>query len=710
MSRILRQLGFGLFVICATVRADIPLQAPPPPANEWTVSTAPARFVIEPDQPDKSANVSWVTLGLPNPNWSAAPIRIFTESGVAVGSDILWTAPGEPTTVIFDSSSGAKRYYVYLGSNWPSLHLDNNKAGVTLESKPGDGKTIDHLPDMLQVWNQGTAVNGRAIVPGIFEGGNRFGPQGNILEHFQGWFNVTSAEHLQLAAISTDASFVLIDGKEVVEWSGRHDYGGGMAGQHQGAIDLTPGIHSLDYYNAYVSSDEGHPLLCCLAAKGGALAGWTMLMPDTVFFLPTARSHVTDYQLQSSSPTASSYGDVPAFSMEWASVNQSVIAPDVPDIGLISMQFTCRPQTSGTVTWTFDDGLTATGQIVQHLFPRPGLRTVQMSVDDGGKSFKLSQTINVHPNWIQLTTFPPQLVPEHQANILGRDPATLPTPDLAGCFAVFATFKNSDGILKLLPAVCAKIKDINEPDLPYIEYGALYLAHEDLAHSAEAMQLLQALVDRCTQDKASPQLIAVGSGSRLGLAELTLKMTDKTDDVRKLLDGIKVDSLTAEEHRSYDLLHAELALATGDIAGARKQLENLTGDPSGPDARSSVRRTAKISQARAFIDRKDLEAAERALHQVATRAPVETLTPDWALTRLRLYEEENLPIAAYLYAKRLLPLITDDGRSELLYQMTALAFAQGDNDLAKKSLAELLKKHPYSNEAAQAKEKWPDKG
>jgi hypothetical protein len=85
------------------------------------------------------------------------------------------------------------------------------------------------------------------------------------------------------------------------------------------------------------------------------------------------------------------------------------------------------------------------------------------------------------------------------------------------------------------------------------------------------------------------------------------------------------------------------------------------------------------------------------------------MAPDWALTRLRLFQAENLPVPAYLWAKRLLPVLTEGGRSELLFRLTDLAFAQGDNDLAGKALSELLKKHPYSPEAAQAKEKWPGK-
>ena len=708
MNSLVRMFAAGLLMGGATVWAETPIQAPPLPTNEWSVSTAPARFVLELDQPDKPATVSWVTLCFPNPNWANAPIRVSTEDGKAVGSDLIWSAPGEPVTLAFDSSSGAKRYYVYLGSNWPALHLEG-KAGVTLESRVGDGKTIDHLPDMLQAWNQSTTVNGRAIVPGLFEGGHRFGPQGNILEHFQGWINLPEAGHLQLAAISTDASFVLVDGKEVVEWPGKHDFHPGLSGEHQGGVDLAAGVHSLEYYNAYVSATDGRPLLCCLAAKGGPLANWTMLTPDNNFFLPTGHAHVADYQLQTSAPSTSTGGDVPAYAMEWNINGETIIAPDVPDLGLISVQFFLHPNNAMGVTWTFDDGSTAQGTSVLHLFPRPGMRTVQVSMNQGDKSYKLTQTINVHPNWTLLTTVQPQLNPQFRADILRRDPANLSASDLAGCFAVFGVFKSSEGLLPLLPAVCARMKDIKEDDLSYVKDAALFLAREDLSHSIEAMQLLQALVDRCPTDKPSPQLIAVGNASRMALAQLTLKTTDRTEDVRKLLDAVKVDALSGDEHRAFDTQRADLAFATGDIAGARKQYAALTNDPSGADARSSIRRTAKISQARSFIDRKDLDAAERALRQVERQSPVEVLTPDWALTRLHLYEEENLPIAAYLYAKRLLPLLTDDGRSELLFQMTSLAFAQNDNDLAKKSLAELLKKHPYSSEAAQAKAKWPEK-
>jgi tetratricopeptide (TPR) repeat protein len=698
----------------AWAQTPSPSPSPTPPADQgpdWTIASAPARLIIEQDHPDQPAAITSVNLCLPDPKWLDLPIRVFTDKGLAVGSDLLWTAPGEPATLLFDSSSGARQYKIYLGTNWPALHLDHPTSGVILETRSGDGKSVDHLPDMLQAWNQSKTTYGRALLDGVFEGGHRFAPQGNVLSHFQGWFDVAAPEHLQLVTISNDASFVLVDGKEVVEWPGLHDFHPGLGGQFQGAVDLTPGIHQLEYYNAYREDKvQNHPALSCLAANGGPLKDWTMLRPEAHFFRPTGRAHVVDYQLETGPPGETAAGGAPAFALDWTIQGQSVLSSDIPDLGLISVQLTCRPTTTGTVTWTFDDGTTAQGDSVQHLFPRPGMRTVQISVKEGEKNLgAVGQTIHIHPNWTQLTTNPPQLTPEHLTDLMGRDPATFPASDLGSCMAVFGVFKNSDGLLKILPAVCDKMKAMNEADLPYLGTAAIYLADNDLLHFTEETRLLQSLVDRCTADKPSPQLIATGSKARLSLAQLTLKTTDHLDAVKSLLDGIDPPSLTGDEHRASDILRADLALAAGNIPGAKKQYEALTGDPSGADQRSSIRRTARIGQARAFLNRKDFESAENALQEVAVQSPIEKMSPDWALTRLRLFQEEGLPGAAYLWATRLLPVLTDSNRSELLFRLTDLAFAQGHDDVAKKALSELLQKHPYSSEAAQAKEKWPGK-
>jgi len=676
----------------------------PPP--EWPVSTAPARFDIAPNV-GTPAILSQVRLFLPDPSWDGLPIRVFTSSGIAVGSDVLWTAPGEAVTLLFDSSSGSKSYHVFVASNWPPLHLPDTHAGVWLETRAGDGRIINTTADMLDAWSKSTTVLGRALVPNIFEGGNRFGPQTNLFLHLQGWFAVDAPKHLDFAPVSVDSSFVLVDGKEVVKWPGDHDWGYGPQGPPQGGLDVTPGIHVVDYYNAYRQRNGGRPpVLACLSVKNGPSPGWTMLTPDQKFFRPVMTDHVDAYKVQAAPGSTTEH--IPQLAFSWDVVDDSPLFTDYPDLGLVAMQFTCYSPPTGAVTWTFDDGTTQDGPQVTHVFPRPGLRTVRVSVKDGDRVLaSVSRAVNVHLQYAPIVHMEPNLGDATEKPIMSRDPASFTASDLIGVFAVLGgPFRRTADLAKLAPALPDKIKDARDDDLPFLKDAILHFVRDDRDNHDVQEKLLRALLDR-TSASTTPPLIAVASQTRLVLAQLLVKFSDQTAEAGKLADAINPASLDQRGPRALDILRGDLLLANGDIDGARKKFQSLTGDPQGADARSSIRRTARVSQARAFIDRKDYDAAETALREVSWQAPIEKLAPDWALTRLRLYEAENLPQAAFLWAKRLLSVITTAGRPELLYHVTDLALAQNDPGLAHKTLDELLKKHPYSEEAAKAKARWP---
>ncbi len=196
---------------------------------------------------------------------------------------------------------------------------------------------------------------------------------------------------------------------------------------------------------------------------------------------------------------------------------------------MIAIQLSCldRSKSALTFIWTFDDGTTAQGRGVIHLFPRTGMRTIHLSMKDGEKEVAtLTQTINVHPDWLR-NWKGPELRPEQEAEIMGRDLATFSVSDLAGCVAVFEHYRRSDDLLKLLPLVCARMNAFNEADLPYLKNAALFLAREDWAHAAEAIQLLRALIDRPAPAQPSPQLIGLAGECRLELARLLLKSTNQ---------------------------------------------------------------------------------------------------------------------------------------------------------------------------------------
>jgi hypothetical protein len=64
------------------------------------------------------------------------------------------------------------------------------------------------------------------------------------------FWNIEQAGEYTFYTASTDASFILIDGREVVSWPGRHSVHRGLRGEFSGQIMLTAGIHKFEYFHA----------------------------------------------------------------------------------------------------------------------------------------------------------------------------------------------------------------------------------------------------------------------------------------------------------------------------------------------------------------------------------------------------------------------------------------------------------------------------
>lgn len=703
----------------------------------WQEAAAPARFVIDLDKPETAGKVSWIRLCLPDPTWSELPLVAYNEKDVRIGAKVLWSAPGEPATILFDSSSGVKRYFLYFGKiplppppppvasltppppPPPTPPPWNPESGVLLETRAGEGKEIRTWDEMIEAWNKSSTVLGRSLITTIFEGGHRHGPQANILSYYKGWFDVPAAATYSFTTTSTDASFLLIDGKQVVAWPGNHHFNGGTHGEFRGSVDLTAGAHVIEYYNSYTYRNEGRPpILCCIAVKAGN-EGWAVPFPDNnTFFRPISHAHVAGYELIPKEIRATSLAaglklpEAPAIGFEWDTVEQSVPTSESTQTGFILTRLRYyRHWQEGKYTWNFDDGSTGDGAKLEHLYLSPGVRQVKLTAlnKEGKEIGSLTLPVFIHPNWTQLTTRRPELMPKHRDLLLKRDPATITSADLPSVISMLQVYEDIEGLVKLTPLIVSRMNDLPEDSLPTLRKAALLLTTGPVKRPTEAQQLHQALVDRTSTGSASPSIKSLAYASRLSLAQILLRTTNRTDDVAKLLGAIDLSALSKDDRRALDLLRADLALATGNVEDAKKKYQALTGEPTDVDARSSMRRMAKIEQANSFLDKKDFESAEKALWEIEWSAPIEKIAPDFAVARTRLEQERGESQVALLWARRVLPAITAaNARSSLLFRITELSFAQNDAETARKTLAELLQKYPYSEGTAKAKTKWPN--
>src|SRR5262249_24829733 len=124
----------------------------------------------------------------------------------------------------------------------------------TIERPKGDNpNTID---DMAKLIAGSKAKHGARYQRRISDGYNPFGPSDYYISIYRGWINIPKAGKYQFCTISNEASFSFLDGKELVHWPGRHTVERGIHGEKNAAVELTAGLHYIEYYHEEVTLEQ----------------------------------------------------------------------------------------------------------------------------------------------------------------------------------------------------------------------------------------------------------------------------------------------------------------------------------------------------------------------------------------------------------------------------------------------------------------------
>ena len=692
----LLSLELTLFCSCGSIipsRGDDPIPA-------WVTSKFPqalAKYEIQRTD-DTAAPISIVSVNFPQPDWSNLPMQVFTDKGEPVSTQVIWSASNSPTTLVFDSSSGDKSYSLLVGLSSNPVRLQKDQAfqaGVWLETREGDNRPIKDWDKMLKKWSRSSNILGRTVINGMALGGNGFGAEQPVYVHLLGWFNNSQMDTVTFTVNSSDHCFVLLDKNLIISFPDLNS----------ATVFLPPGIHSLEYYSAHIVDYRHRPMAGAVAIKSPHQ--WNNLDENSHFFIPCGNANIIDYE---GNPDGYNGKTAPPCSFQYITTEQSVLSPDDPDHAFISMKLSAFPSSSDYhYTWSFDDGTTVTGETVNHTFLRPGDRIVQLNVshvkqgDLGG----IKQNVGVHLDPTLLIQEEPGLFNGQKIN---QDLSKLSSEDLSDSVVLLETYDEVDGLAKVIPFLTPKLADVKDIDLPFLFDAAEKLSDKNPEHESAYAHFVPALIDRCEIPGASPTLVTLLNQTRLSFASFQLETSDHLDQIDALLKSIDTKVLSDDENRSLQLVRADWQLASGHVVEAKDAYELLDKDDFLGNTRNSVQVTGRIGQARAFLDQGDFPSAEDALAEVRSWAPGIILRSDWEMVRLNLYQAEKQQVRAYLWAKRLLNVITptDSVRPELLYQTAALALAESDSNLVAQVLDELQKSHPFSEEFAKARKQWPD--
>ena len=186
-----------------------------------------------------------------------APPAITDANGNVVSSEVLLNEEGGKLLLLFDSSGEGNNYVMHYGGTggaaWP-LKPWKATPSLLLEVRDMPRGGVSTWGSMQMALRQSEGMTqGMMFVDNIFMAYNPFGPQDEFLSIFRGELVVDRDVTYKFFTASSDASFVVIDGKMEFDWPGKHNVYAGLHGQHGKKIRLTAGRHTIDYYHAQMT-------------------------------------------------------------------------------------------------------------------------------------------------------------------------------------------------------------------------------------------------------------------------------------------------------------------------------------------------------------------------------------------------------------------------------------------------------------------------
>ncbi len=324
-------------------------------------------------------------------------VRVETADGRVLPHRVLWWGEGDPLDLRFDCGGGLREVVVRIepggGAAVPASAPGwEDRAGVVLETRRRASEAADSWAAVSSHWEQAGAPLGRSEVRQVCDGMHRHGPTADFLSHYRGWFQIAQQGRYGFAAVSDDASVLLINGGVVAEWTGWHGVDAGRRGEYQGWVRLAPGLHRLDYYN--VQRGEGFTVLAAWRPPDGD--SFAPMPPEA--FVPTAAFEALCVRTAPDAPA-----------MRWR--------PDahvrVPGGVLLGMNFAVLPtgrDEGAHWRWRFPDGVVREGAEVRHAFCREGLLPVTLETwREGRRDGAATVAVRVRPDWTQRAESDPAL-------------------------------------------------------------------------------------------------------------------------------------------------------------------------------------------------------------------------------------------------------------------------------------------------------------
>lgn len=612
-----------------------------------------------------------------------AALAVLTPDGRALGLRVVWWREGDPLDLRFDAS-GVRNVVLRIVSKdfakgWPVAPEWEDRGGVVLETRRRTGDAVDTWPDVKAQWDAAGEPLGRSEVRGIFDGIHRHGPTADFLSHYQGWFVVPKTGNYGFATVSDDASFLRIDGKLVAEWPGWHGIEGGRHGQHHGTVDLTPGLHRIDYDNVQDAS--------------GFLVGAAWRLPGSesfetmpaAAFAPTARFEVGKVE-----------GPDAGAAFRWGPGRHVRTDRSM----LLEMRFRAEAAPSDAVCrWTFPDGVVREGPEVAHVFCGEAVAPVTLEILRAGNPLgRRTHGVRIKPNWSQTAEFDEGVCAELAASLSAAELRQLRFGALVAWLRWADEVEDRALLTRLAEVALPKVPQFAAAEADVLYRLGFHLQEPGLRRYAEVRTVWSAV--RNLPD-VPPEL---RGRTALHGGGMELHAFGNVVEAGRLLAEADRWLPAGDDRRLLEIYRGDAAALAGRLPEARDSYARAGTVVSADNVHYEVRRVERMERARRFLAAGEQDAAEQVVRELEWERPMERMGLETGLVLARAQQARGEKELALWTVRRLRNVGTGAPlRPELLWFAAGLLREAGAGTEGDAAVAELLRDFPYSEAAARAR-------
>lgn len=598
----------------------------------------------------------------------------------------LLNKAGSQCAIHFDAAAG-ETLYLYPSEKLalPPPH-SAHRSGLLHQTKTYDGRVVESTAQFEELWRQAPYQGGR-FAEQIYAAYNPFGANSNTLHRYEGGLITAKNGSVTFCIASTDAAFLLVDGREVATWPGHHPVTEGLDGSKRGALDLPAGVHRIIFLHA--NSGETSTAIAAMTLPG-----------DTRHFV-IGPEYFTRATYAFVGPLVARDGArLPDFI--WENSYQVTMR----DHALHDFLFEATPvkdDSAARFDWDFGDGTRGDGRCTNHLYFASGEISVTLTVMRGdGTKTQCRQTVRVAPRYGQnenddaraLALIDRAAVQEREAGIQPEGYAFI-------TYAYFFFLKEAEAAA-FGERVLAALDRIPEADL-YPALSQLALEVQQIGERYElAEHCFRAILVR-VKDPHARASAALHFGGMLNLC------LNRPHEARELFAGIRRDDLIDWEPRLLDIYLADTALALDDVATAQKLYAAIPPQTAVLDGATMDRRALFDYNSRHFRVQNLLSQGlyRESLPEVDLlewELPAERMSPRINLMKVQALVGNSQPRKAIVCLQRALLADVDEAYTpRLRLELARLYLAQGQFLPARHQIALIRSESPWTLEEIEAR-------